>query len=235
MRKTKRKLVIPFAVAVVFNAMVVLCADRILVVRVFEGGAMPAFQQGDSSIEVALLSPTSSPEEPVPEQASPQPPVIVPEPTDVRAPDSVPVVAEPVENHAAESSQTAYLGATASGTTAAGTNYVTGSGENELGEGGNADALDKGVQGGAYPAVGIRPVYPLGPRMRGEEGTVTLQAQVDASGSARTVTVSKSSGYSGLDNAAAKAVKKARFVPASRDGKPQDSETVLTVRFQLVE
>jgi len=80
---------------------------------------------------------------------------------------------------------------------------------------------------------GIRLNYPFGSRERGEEGTVTVRLLVDVEGRARSVRVEVSSGYFALDEAVVKAVQTARFAPAKRNGRPQESETSLTVRFQL--
>ena len=62
-----------------------------------------------------------------------------------------------------------------------------------------------------------------------------LSVKVDANGGVESVAVLESSGYSGLDSTAVKAVKRARFVPAQSDGKARTDETKLTVRFRLVD
>jgi periplasmic protein TonB len=78
--------------------------------------------------------------------------------------------------------------------------------------GGNADSGEPGVQALSIGESDIRAHYPLGSQMRGEEGVVVVEAVVDASGRARDVTVSRSSGYPLLDAAAVEAMKNASFV-----------------------
>ena len=103
-------------------------------------------------------------------------------------------------------------------------------------QGDESGAQAVGVDGSVPLAPdGIPLAYPFGSRERGEEGTVTVRMLVDATGRARSVTVAASSGYFALDDAVVKAVQKARFKPALRDSRPRESETSLTVRFQLRE
>ena len=99
----------------------------------------------------------------------------------------------------------------------------------------DVDALTKGVESSLQPLVGIRPVYPLGSRIRGEEGVVTLKALVDGEGRAITVTVVDSSGYAALDNAAVEALQKTRFVSARKDGRADERETTVRIRFRLTD
>jgi len=79
----------------------------------------------------------------------------------------------------------------------------------------------------------IRPVYPIGSRQRGEEGVVTLEIGVDEKGVCSSATVATGSGFAELDEAAVKAVRSARFVPAVAAGKPVASTARLTLRFKL--
>jgi len=95
----------------------------------------------------------------------------------------------------------------------------------------DADTRHKGVETSAVDTRSVRPRYPLGSRLRGEEGLVELTVRVDASGEATDVDVTASSGYSALDRAAVKAAWKARYV--SRDGRPHAGETTFGVRFRL--
>jgi protein TonB len=81
----------------------------------------------------------------------------------------------------------------------------------------------------------LRVPYPLGSRLRGEEGNVTLAVKVDADGRVKDVTVVESSGYHGLDAAAAAAVRKAPFSPAHRHGQAAEGVTMLVVRFRLTD
>jgi TonB family protein len=63
------------------------------------------------------------------------------------------------------------------------------------------------------------------------EGTVALRAFVAADGTVRSVVVVTSSGSDVLDRAAARAVQRWRFAPATRDGTPIDAYVVVKVRY----
>lgn len=99
----------------------------------------------------------------------------------------------------------------------------------------DADWLAKGVAGLASDAAGIRPYYPLGARLRGEEGTVKVQVCVGANGQVIECGVAKSSGYTSLDEAALKAVRRARFASARAHPLRAQNRTVLTFKFDLVD
>ncbi len=99
----------------------------------------------------------------------------------------------------------------------------------------DADMLTKGVVGEARSESQIRPYYPLGSRLRGEQGRVTLKVTVNQSGKAQHIEVIQSSGYRALNHAAIQAVERARFIPAQHNGMPTESRTTLTFRFELVE
>ena len=79
----------------------------------------------------------------------------------------------------------------------------------------------------------IKPRYPSGARRRGEEGSVTLDVDISASGRARSVSIAESSGFAELDEAAKQAVKKARFTPGKNKGKSVESQARLTIIFKL--
>jgi protein TonB len=64
------------------------------------------------------------------------------------------------------------------------------------------------------------------------QGTVIVEAIIDKSGAVTAVRVLKPLPM-GLDNAAAEAVKKWRFKPATLNGRPVAVYFVLTVNFQL--
>ncbi len=77
------------------------------------------------------------------------------------------------------------------------------------------------------------PPYPALARRRRQEGTVLLLVTVTAQGRASTVRVHTTSGFPGLDQAAANAVRTWEFEPA-RDGEVAiESEIEVPVRFQL--
>ncbi len=95
----------------------------------------------------------------------------------------------------------------------------------------DADTRDKGVDTSAIDTGSVRPRYPLGSRLRGEEGLVELTVTVDGSGRAIDVAVTSSSGYTPLDRAAVKAAWKARYT--TRDGGTRAGDTTFGVRFRL--
>lgn len=220
-----RKMAIPFSLALVLHAAGVVCAGRLLVGYTVSGSLTPAFQQGESSLEVTLFNPELKPEEPQPVAPSSQPTVHIENPVPLSVSEIVPVSTN-------EQVQPDLAGVPAPTSSAQDSGLQ---GPERPGDVANADDLKKGVEGGAYPVSAIRPVYPLGSRLRGEEGAVVMSVKVNASGEVRGVTVVESSGYSGLDRAAEKAVRRAQFIPAQSDGKFRDAEAKLTVRFRLVD
>ena len=78
-----------------------------------------------------------------------------------------------------------------------------------------------------------QPPYPRISRRLREEGTVKLRVKVSAAGRASAVTLNRSSGSNRLDNAAIKAVKKWRFVPAKRNGQAESSWVIIPIVFNL--
>ncbi len=78
------------------------------------------------------------------------------------------------------------------------------------------------------------PPYPEQARQQGIEGTVILKLRVTAEGSPRDVVVVKSSGHSGLDEAAVAHVRKTGFSPALKDGQPVAMTITFRVKFRLV-
>lgn len=78
-----------------------------------------------------------------------------------------------------------------------------------------------------YAQSNPKPQYPTMARRLGHEGTVTLEITVSREGTAREVKVAESSGYSSLDEAAAQAISKWQFVPATVNGEPVE-QTLLT-------
>ena len=79
------------------------------------------------------------------------------------------------------------------------------------------------------------PRYPHLARQRGQEGQVVIRVRVSADGNARSVTVRQSSGYHLLDDAAAKAIRRWRFVPASFAGVAMAGTVDVPVTFRLTE
>lgn len=77
------------------------------------------------------------------------------------------------------------------------------------------------------------PVYPRRSRMLEEEGIVKLKVHVSADGKAIDVQLSKSSGFSRLDDAAFAAVQNWRFVPAKRGDQSIEGWVIVPVSFKL--
>jgi protein TonB len=77
------------------------------------------------------------------------------------------------------------------------------------------------------------PVYPLMSRRRGEHGSVMVRVQVGADGAAQHVEVSQSCGYPRLDEAALKAVRAWRFVPARRGNEAVSASVIVPIVFAL--
>jgi protein TonB len=92
-----------------------------------------------------------------------------------------------------------------------------------------ADSVQSKVRPGNNP----RPEYPRTAREAGWEGTVVLQVLVLPDGTAGTVTLHKTSGYSVLDEAALSAVRGWKFIPAMDGNFPIRSMVRMPVRFDL--
>jgi protein TonB len=78
-----------------------------------------------------------------------------------------------------------------------------------------------------------KPAYPPAARRNGEEGKVLLKVRVSSQGTALDVAISKSSGFGRLDNAAAEAVARWRFVPAKRGDEAVESSVIVPITFAL--
>jgi protein TonB len=79
----------------------------------------------------------------------------------------------------------------------------------------------------------IRPRYPLGSRLRGEEGRLRVRLRVNRQGGVGEAELIQSSGFPALDRVALESARKARFV--TRSGSPAAGDVVLSFRFQLVD
>lgn len=98
----------------------------------------------------------------------------------------------------------------------------------------DADTLTKGVESVPKHASNLRIRYPLGSKIRGEEGKVVVRVTVDASGRVRSLTITESSGYPALDRQALKDLRRARYYPATDgDGRPRAGEVTVPVIFRL--
>lgn len=77
------------------------------------------------------------------------------------------------------------------------------------------------------------PAYPKSSRSKREEGTVVLRVVVGADGRVADITVSTSSGFAALDEAAMAAVRRWRWSPTMRDGRPVSISGLVRIPFEL--
>lgn len=75
--------------------------------------------------------------------------------------------------------------------------------------------------------------YPLGARLRGEEGAVRLKVRIGEDGRVEGLEISESSGFIALDRAAERAIRRTLFAPATRNEQPVADELTITIRFRL--
>ncbi|OGT20675.1 MAG: hypothetical protein A2V90_05120 [Gammaproteobacteria bacterium RBG_16_57_12] len=78
------------------------------------------------------------------------------------------------------------------------------------------------------------PAYPAMSRRLREEGQVLLLVQVSEKGAAEQVEIKQRSGFSRLDEAALKAVRQWRFVPARRGDEAVAASVVVPIVFRLM-
>jgi protein TonB len=80
----------------------------------------------------------------------------------------------------------------------------------------------------------FQPAYPASARRADIEGVVSVRVRIDTNGLVISARIEKSSSHEVLDTAALQhALKKWRFTPATRDGKPIEAERVIKVVFEL--
>jgi periplasmic protein TonB len=78
--------------------------------------------------------------------------------------------------------------------------------------------------------------YPDSSRRNGDQGVVQIRACTSPEGrAAGDATVAKTSGFPKLDEAAIRWAKRARYAPATEDGKPIAACTNFNVRFQITD
>ncbi|TSE34470.1 energy transducer TonB [Tepidimonas charontis] len=77
------------------------------------------------------------------------------------------------------------------------------------------------------------PPYPALSRRLGEEGRVVLRVRIEADGTASAAEIRTSSGYERLDQAALAAVLRWRYVPGTRNGKPEAMWFLVPIHFKL--
>ena len=78
----------------------------------------------------------------------------------------------------------------------------------------------------------VLPRYPLLARRLGKEGTVLLRLTIDEKGRLIKCEVVKGAGY-GFEEAAIKAVKRSKFLPARRKGRPISCRALLPIKFVI--
>jgi protein TonB len=76
-------------------------------------------------------------------------------------------------------------------------------------------------------------VYPLGARLRGEDGAVRLKVRIGEDGRVEGLEIRESSGFTALDRAAERAVRRTLFAPATRNEQPVADELTITIHFRL--
>lgn len=107
-------------------------------------------------------------------------------------------------------------------------------GEGRGGKKGPTKGGTAGAERAAAPVPGNPPPrYPSVARSRGHEGRVLIRVSVLGNGRVGSARVAKSSGHGVLDRAALKAVKRWRFKPALRAGKPVTTTLTVPVTFRL--
>ena len=108
-----------------------------------------------------------------------------------------------------------------------------------------ADAPSKLAKAGATAVMAPSPVglglgnpkprYPRSARLRGHQGRVVLRVEVTLEGAAASVRVASSSGFSELDAAALRAVRRWRFAPARRAGVAVAGAVEVPIVFRLTD
>jgi TonB family protein len=98
----------------------------------------------------------------------------------------------------------------------------------------NVEIPRAGVSGVSMPKCqhGPDPEYPQEARKKKYEGVVVLMVVVTLAGKATDIQVIKSPGM-GLDEKAIEAVRKWRFKPAMKDGKPVNVKMPIEITFRL--
>jgi TonB family protein len=76
------------------------------------------------------------------------------------------------------------------------------------------------------------PIYPPAMKQQSKEGTVLIEALVDATGKVRKVEVIQSAGQA-FDQAAIAAIQGSTFIPAKTNGKPVPVLLRVPIRFRL--
>jgi protein TonB len=83
------------------------------------------------------------------------------------------------------------------------------------------------------PTERAAPSYPEPARLAGVQGTVVLRARVTVEGAVGEVVIDRSAGNADLDAAAVEALRRWRFEPARRAGRPVEVWIVIPIHFSL--
>jgi TonB family C-terminal domain len=103
-----------------------------------------------------------------------------------------------------------------------------------FGEGASQSSVSGAGTGQPSPLQGNpKPPYPEIARKRGQQGLVLLDVEVNERGRPTNVTVRSSSGYTLLDEAALKTIRKWQFTPAQHNGNSTSGKLLLPVEFKL--
>ena len=193
-----------------------------------------------AAAENALASPSASPvETAVPQAAAPPRPALTRQTEERLMPsalpqDAAPAALETVLPAGMAGSVTSY------GTTESITKSIFAAGDNGALNGMPADKPGSsarssgiGIEGPVSLRNGMKPLYPVGARQRGEEGTVVLETTVGPDGHPTQVTLISSSRFADLDRAAIKALERAVFNPAQDGGRPVEARARITIIFRL--
>jgi len=79
----------------------------------------------------------------------------------------------------------------------------------------------------------VRPVYPDSARRAGIQGTTLLRIHIEMDGRVSDVSVERSAGHQGLDEAAADAVRRWRFEPAQNSTGAVSVWALVPVEFRI--
>ena len=96
-----------------------------------------------------------------------------------------------------------------------------------------AVSMIQGGDLGARMVSGKPPRYPLESRRKKEQGTVLLSLILGTDGAVEQISVSRSSGFSRLDDAALQAVRRWRWEPVIRDGAAVKVKGLVEIPFVL--
>ena len=241
------------------SALVACCIHALILFSDF-GTTPPTLESAVSSIEVTLVAPPAAPApapelEPEqvkapqpPEETEPKPePIPIPEPEPVVEPEAEPIetlepiplvepesfeYAEPPRRVVPMHSEEVPLTSATSEDDRAGAQSID-SAADALESGGRSDNLVPAFDSPPGYMYNPKPRYPRDARRRGEEGNVMLLVDVLPNGRVDEISVESSSGHRLLDDAAVKAVRRWRFEPAKKTGRPVRAQVRIPVEFNL--